>query len=35
MAPASNQQKYYLAFRNSATGQGASIVDVDFTASFE
>jgi hypothetical protein len=34
-APASNPQKYYLVFRNSSTGQGPSIVDADFTASFE
>jgi hypothetical protein len=34
-APASNPQKYYLVFKNSSTGQGPSIVDADFTASFE
>jgi hypothetical protein len=28
-------QKYYLVFRNSSEGQGPSIVDADFTASFE
>jgi hypothetical protein len=30
-----NPQKYYLVFRNSSQGQGPSIVDADFTASFE
>lgn len=32
---ASKPQKYYLVFKNSSTGQGPSIVDADFTASFE
>jgi len=30
-----NVQKYYLVFRNSSEGQGPSLVDADFTASFE
>lgn len=30
-----NPQKYYLVFRNSSEGQGPSLVDADFTASFE
>lgn len=34
-APADRPQRYYLLFRNSSDGQGASIVDADFTASFE
>lgn len=33
--PVGNPQKYYLVFRNSAAAQGPSIVDADFTASFE
>jgi hypothetical protein len=31
----SNPQKYYLVFQNSSKGQGPSIVDTDFTISFE
>jgi len=34
-APVDNPQKYYLVFRNSSAGQGPSLVDADFTASFE
>lgn len=34
-AGVANPQKYYLVFRNSSEGQGPSIVDADFTASFE
>ena len=34
-ATVGNPQKYYLVFRNSSQGQGPSIVDADFTASFE
>ena len=34
-AAVGNPQKYYLVFRNSSKGQGPSIVDADFTASFE
>jgi hypothetical protein len=34
-APADNPQRYYLVFRNSSEEQGPSIVDADFTASFE
>jgi hypothetical protein len=30
-----NPRKYYLVFRNSSEGQGPSLVDADFTASFE
>ncbi|MGB6632964.1 MAG: hypothetical protein WBD25_12755 [Terriglobales bacterium] len=30
-----NPQKYYLVFRNSSEEQGPSLVDADFTASFE
>ena len=30
-----NPQKYYLVFRNASAGQGPSMVDADFTASFE
>jgi len=33
--PAGSPQKYYLVFRNSSEGLGPSIVDADFTASFE
>ncbi len=34
-APAGNPQKYYLVFRNPPEAQGPSLVDADFTASFE
>jgi hypothetical protein len=34
-SPPDKPQKYYLVFRNSSTGQGPSVVDADFTASFE
>lgn len=34
-APAGNQQKYHLVFWNSSEGQRPSVVDADFTASFE
>jgi hypothetical protein len=33
--PAGSPQKYYLVFRNSSEGLGPSIVDADFTVSFE
>jgi hypothetical protein len=34
-APGGNPQKYYLVFRNSSKQHGPSMVDADFTASFE
>ncbi|MGA3088286.1 MAG: hypothetical protein ABSD75_06715 [Terriglobales bacterium] len=34
-APAGRLQKYYLVFRNPSDGQRPTIVDADFTASFE
>jgi hypothetical protein len=34
-APAGNPQRYYLVFRNSSKGHRPSMVDADFTASFE
>jgi hypothetical protein len=34
-ANSANPQKYYLVFRNSSSGQGPSVVDADFTATFD
>jgi hypothetical protein len=34
-SPVVNPQKYYLVFQNSSVGQGPSVVDADFTASFQ